>query len=133
MKRKRVIISAVLMLLLVGFGGAYVLLPKNKINAASWKQIQLGMTHSQVEDVLGGPGLNEADASKTVFKMRIIGFGDVLESTNSFGKTQLYWISQNGVMEVYFGDSGLVTGKQFTEWKCVDSNFLDRVRDWFGW
>ena len=134
MKRKRVIISVVFVLLLVGIGCAYVLLPKNKITAASWKQIQLGMTQSQVEDILGGPGvpLNE-DIVEIVDRLKIIDFGELLQQKDGVGKTQLHWISRNGCIEVNFDDTGHVRCKYFQEWKCADSNFLDRVRDWLGW
>ncbi|HMF17276.1 MAG TPA: hypothetical protein VKE98_08730 [Gemmataceae bacterium] len=58
MKRKLKWIAAVLSVLLLGFGAALLLWPRDRITAESWKQIQIGMSEKEVEDILGRPGVS---------------------------------------------------------------------------
>ena len=62
MKRKPKWIAVVLVVLLLGFGTALFLWPRDRITPESWRQIEIGMTENQVEEILGGPGKNEAEA-----------------------------------------------------------------------
>src|SRR5262245_54552616 len=57
MKRKLKWLAIVLAVLLLGFGTALLLWPRDRITAESWKQIQIGMSEKEVEDILGKRGL----------------------------------------------------------------------------
>jgi hypothetical protein len=58
MKRKLKWNAAMLGVLVVGFGVALFLWPRDKITVDSWKQIRIGMTEKEVEEILGGPGMS---------------------------------------------------------------------------
>src|SRR5215467_633386 len=56
MKRKLKWLAVVLAVLLLGFGTALLLWPRDPITAESWKRIRVGMTVEEVERILGRPG-----------------------------------------------------------------------------
>jgi len=59
MKRKLKWIAAVLAVLLLGFGTALLLWPRDRIGAESWQKIRIGMTESEVENILGSSATAE--------------------------------------------------------------------------
>src|SRR5262249_53120915 len=56
MKRKLKWLAIVLAVLLLGFGTALFLGPRDRITVESWQKIQIGMTEEEVAEILGGPG-----------------------------------------------------------------------------
>jgi hypothetical protein len=56
MKRKLKWLAIVLAVLLLGFGTALLLWPRDRITAESWQKIRIGMTENEVAEILGGPG-----------------------------------------------------------------------------
>ena len=67
MKRKLKWTAVVLAVLLLGFGAAIFLWPRDRITAESWEKIQLGMTVEEVQDILGGPGLGTTSRKLRTF------------------------------------------------------------------
>jgi hypothetical protein len=61
MKRKLKWIVVFILVLFVGLGAFLFLLPRDRITADSWKQIRIGMTEKEVEDILGGPGMSDEE------------------------------------------------------------------------
>src|SRR5262249_56779776 len=61
MKRKLKWLAVVLVVLLVGFGTALYLWPRDRITAESWQKIRIGMTEDEVAEILGGPGMRREE------------------------------------------------------------------------
>src|SRR5262249_62055690 len=61
MKRKLKWLAVVLVVLLVGFGTALYLWPRDRITAESWPNIRIGMTEDEVAEILGGPGMRREE------------------------------------------------------------------------
>jgi hypothetical protein len=120
MKRKLKWTAVVLAVVLLGFGAALFLWPRDRVTAESVDKIRVGMTEKEVEDMLGGPGI------KAPFTSKRIKVGPGVPPTIHF------WLGRNGFIEIEFDNDGQVIGKSFHNVK--DSpNFIDRLRDWLGW
>jgi hypothetical protein len=139
MKRKLKWIAAVLAVLLLGFGTALFLWPRDRITPESWRQIEIGMTENQVEEILGGPGMN-------LFQLQLKGrhfFTSVslCEPANydirillPFNEdTPKFWTSQRHCLQIGFDRTGKVRGKVLWESWLDETTFLDRLGDWLGW
>ncbi|HMF18115.1 MAG TPA: hypothetical protein VKE98_12960, partial [Gemmataceae bacterium] len=59
MKRKLKWTAAVLAVLLLGFGTAIFLWPRDRITVETYKKLRIGITEGEVEGLLGGPGISE--------------------------------------------------------------------------
>ena len=145
MKRKLKWIAVLLAVLLLGFGTALFLWPRDRITPASWKDIRIGMTEKEVEDILGSRGItfeefeiqtnalanlvpdgasrSEPDLSRFC--------GNLLEERLR-GACPKYWIGRRGYLAIVVL-RGQVVIKNFYGWKSADPNIIDRLRDWLGW
>jgi hypothetical protein len=121
MKRKLKWTAVVLAVLLLGFGAAIFLWPRDRITAESWEKIRIGMTSEEVEKILGGPGI------KAPFTSQRMKAGPQVPPTIHF------WLGRNGFIEIEFDNDGRVMDKYFHEIHDSESNIVDRLREWLGW
>jgi hypothetical protein len=134
MKRKLKWIAAVLIVLLLGFVAAVYFWPRDRITAASWEKIQIGMTEKEVEEILGKPGVSGVAFVKHVEVSPISFTGPVLvEEPESPSDSEKYWIGQRGIMRIGFDKACEVAVKRFQEVRSTEPTFIDRIRDWLGW
>jgi hypothetical protein len=144
MKRKLKWIGVVLVVLVLGFGTALFLWPRDRITVKSYKQIRIGMTEKEAQEVLGGPGVNvdvaegqwdrlEAQMGKPPLVLKKFQLQEgpwhwkfVPESTN-------VWIGRSGIIWIEFDKDCLVKATYFQEAQSTEPNFIDRIRDWLGW
>jgi len=135
MKRKLKWLAIVLAVSLLGFGTALLLWPRDRITAESWQKIQIGMTEEEVAEVLHGPGLSVEEYENALLKQtkpRIIDGVVLREPGAELGlvvENMKIWIGQRGGMEIQF-ERGHVIRKSFYGFR--PTNFIDRLRDWFG-
>jgi hypothetical protein len=130
MKRRLAKITLLLSALLLVAGGALLLWPQDKINKASWKQIQLGMSENEVNGILGGPGLPWNHPWEQPIHMG----SSLREPNNTAWKLEnpKCWMGRRGYMEIQFDEGGNVAAKLFRYAGPTDWTFVDRVRDWLG-
>jgi hypothetical protein len=135
MKRKLKWTAVVLAVALLGFGTALWLWPRDRITVESWKQIEIGMTEKQVEEILRGPGNDGTDEQEMdqLREMVQVTDKDSLQEPNNFGfwrKGGKFWLGNRGLILINF-ERGMVAYKEF-QWIRA-RNFIDRLRDWLGW
>jgi hypothetical protein len=125
MKRKLKWTAVVLAVSLLGFATAIFLWSRDRITAESWKQIQIGMSEKEVEEILGGPGKRQCPPGlvRQLSEPHDISLFDRFISK--------YWTSQRGCIQVNFDLRGNVCEKAFG--RSGEPNFIDRLRDWLGW
>ena len=123
-------LAIVLAVLLLGFGTALFLWPRDRITAESWQKIRIGMTEKEVVEILGGPGMKfEEFEEKFLIQLEepeLLG-GDELITLQ---KTR-FWRGSRRVMLIHFNQEGRVNHKALSAES--DLNFIDRLRDWLGW
>jgi len=130
MKRKLKWLAVVLAVSLLGLGTALLLWPRDRITAASWKQIRIGMTENQVEEILGQPGMSSEEC-KFFEKGQFLSL-QLAKPIYGVQATFKYWTSQRGTtMQIGFDERGHVSAKRL--WSSGEPSFLDRIRDWLGW
>jgi hypothetical protein len=132
MKRKLKWLAIVLAVSLLGFGTALLLWPRDRINEDSWKQIQIGMTEEEVEDILGRPGVSW-EANLFPFHFELAESNDTLYIRRwpfERWESDKFWTSQRACIQVRFDPRGNISGKAF--WRSAEPSFLDRLRDWLG-
>jgi len=143
MKRKLKWIAVVLVVLLLGFGTVLFLWPRDRITVESWKQLRVGMSQKEVEDILSGPGISYTEFRAHVDTLEELGKPPQPDGRQFFEpdvflprgsiKAALYWIGRRGCIYIEFDEADRVLLKAFYGWCPVDPNFLDRLRDWLGW
>jgi hypothetical protein len=134
MKRKLKWTAVVLAVVLLGFGTALFLWPRDRITAESWRKIQLGMAIDEVEAVLGGPGekFEEMPLSECSFTIDVPEHEEPWK--NPFVKLdmpKLVWFGRHGIIEIGVNRQSRVIYKNFRDQQ--HSTFIDRLRDWLGW
>jgi hypothetical protein len=140
MKRKLKWMSLVLVVLVVGFGTALFLLPRDRITADSWEKIRLGMTEKEVEGILGGPGISWGEYLSNMVALNKKGklpINDGIEflepeSWNEGIDDISVWIGQRGEIRIGMNRRGHVIAKRFQRLRPADPTFVDRIRDWLG-
>ena len=134
MKRKLKWTAVVLVILLLGFGAVLFLLPRDRITPQSWKDIRLGMTEKEVEEILGGAGMSEKQCSAHI-QESVIKTLELVEPNRSVWvlrfQLHTFWVGQRGKMQIEFDGQGCVSGKAF--WEFHETSFMERVCDWLGW
>jgi hypothetical protein len=138
MKRKLKWTAVVLVVLLVGFGVALFLLPRDRITAESWKKIRIGMTVEEVEEILGGPGITSEECRKRhfapgKFSYDGVGFREPRDRVITDGDILKNWKGKHGLMQIGLDSDGHVIAKYFLGLRSADPTFLDHIRDWLGW
>jgi hypothetical protein len=68
MKRTLKWIGVVLVVLLIGFGLALFLWPRDRITRESWERIRIAMTEKEVESILGGRGMDAGEYQEALKK-----------------------------------------------------------------
>jgi hypothetical protein len=137
MKRKLKWTAICLALLVLGFGVALFLWPRDRITRESCEQIRIGMTEKEVEGILGGQGMDAAEYREALKKQagrfrQAVGRGP-LQMAFNFGGYRRFWIGRRGYMEIHFEQDEVVFFRNFQEWEPTDPNIIDRLRDWLGW
>jgi len=134
MKRKLKWLAIVLAILLLGFGTALFLWPRDRITAESWQKIRIGMTEKEVESILGKRGIDEdlADEELTKSAFKVKG-PELMEGPDSFPETLKYWIGRSGIIVIDFDRHYHVRVKVYREGGSEKPTFIDGIRDWLGW
>jgi hypothetical protein len=143
MKRKLKWLAIVLAVSLLGFVGALLLWPQDRITAESWEKIRIGMSEKEVVEILGGPGmsyaedvaqyqrlLKELDQPPWEFK------GPRLyepEDKGVFDDRVKVWNGRRGSIEIELDQDNHVCWKHFRGVRWTNQGILDRLRDWLGW
>jgi len=133
MRRKLKWLAIVLAVLLLGFGTALFLWPRDRITAESWQKIRIGMTEKEVAGILGRSGMSweESNLDTDQFPVRLrLQLAEHINGTWILDRHK-YWTSQHGCMEIEFDPRGSVSGKIF--WRSSERSFIDRLRDWLVW
>jgi hypothetical protein len=120
----------VLMLGLLGavlLGGYLVLwltAPRHRVSHLGWEGIEVGMTQTEVEQVLGGPPGNYASTPYGIMRRQIV----------PQGATSLKeWRGEEGVIDVWFGLDGKVVDAYWVELGYpIHESLLTRLRRWLG-
>ena len=137
MKRKLKWLAIVLAVLLLGFGTALLLSPRDRITAESWQKIRMGMTEEEVEDILGGPGMNRQEFLAKFDQVRDhLIYGDSFvepDWENNDEKQNKIWFARRGFLAVQFDQAGHARRKLFQATRSTDPSFFDRLRDWLGY
>jgi hypothetical protein len=147
MKRKLKWMAVMLFVFLVALGAALFLWPRDRITAASWKKIQVGMSVKEVEAILGNPGMNNEQFEAFYRGQRnkfgkdpfILGGNALVEPEDRrhllhwvHEKDIIVWIGQRGTIQIE-SQQGRVKLKYFEELRSAQRDFVDRIRDWLGW
>jgi hypothetical protein len=131
MKRKLKWAAVLVGVLLLGFGMALFLWPRDRITQA-WKKIQIGMTEKEVEAILGRPGMSREESNFRVLGLLLqLAEPKDLMWTLDQTRTCRYWPSQGAWMQVDFDPRGYVRGKAV--FRSFQPSFIGRLRDWLGW
>ena len=144
MKRKLKWIAAVLAVLLLGFGTALLLWPRDRVTEDSWSEIRIGMTLEQVETILGFPGLDweEHQAKKAKRSRSFILEGsylleprwienEALERERREGDIK-HWAGRRGDIAIFLDECGHVRGKRFRGSRPTEPDLLDRLLIFLG-
>jgi hypothetical protein len=140
MKRKLRWLAIVLAVLLLAFGTALFLWPRDRITEESWKMIRIGMTRAEVEHILGRSGMSYHDFvtqyNQFEEEMGFVDEGVRLEEPESFwpddkNNARFWW--GRGLLRIQFNEQGEVANKVFRAIRPAEPAFLDRLRDWLGW
>ena len=139
MKRKLKWAAVFLALLLLGFGVALFLLPRDWITLATWKDIRVGMKVKEVEGLLGKPGMPFKELCEQwrdhLSKVLVIEGKALAEEPRSrfWGNEETFhWLGRRGIIEIQFDQRGQVRGKIFWGISPAEPSFLDCLRDWLG-
>jgi hypothetical protein len=146
MKRKLKWLSFVLAILLLGFGTALLLWPRDRISAESWEKIRVGMTEKEVADFLGQPSGMSLDQLQGhhfnwfswLVLVEPINYDAITVDVGWNPRpglnqdTHKFWTSQRHCLQIGFDGTGKVRGKVLWE-SNKPSSFIDRIRDWLGW
>ena len=139
MKRKLKWTAVVLAVSLVGFGTALFLWPRDGVTAESWKQIQIGMTEKEVEDILGEAGMTQEKFATCLKALEKNGKVRELDNRRKSGvaangvDNRKYWIGRRGCIEIGFDPPDQVSVKYFCELRSANPSLIDRLRNWLGW
>lgn len=144
MKRKLLRTVLVLAVLLLIAGTAIYLWPQDPITEASWQKIRLGMSETDVEEILGRPGLSDKEGKqqyealmKQLGKEPFIPEGDLLAEPDNIDVLDVpptkVWLGRRGLMSCHIDETGRITAKVFMGWRPAEPTFLERLRDWLGW
>jgi hypothetical protein len=135
MKRKLKWMAVVLVVMVVGLGAALFLWPRDRITPASWKEIRIGMTERDVEDILHKPGRDLLEAAQLEGKIiyNDISFEEPAQFVWDDKLDNKVWLGQRGAIGIVFDKEGHVKSKMFQGYRFAESNLIDRLRDWLGW
>jgi hypothetical protein len=137
MKRKLQWLAIILAVSLLGFGTALLLWPRDRITAESSEKIQIGMTESEVEDILGEPGIASLDLESQFEVIQVLCkdplFLRLEEGPSEFPENIKVWLGRRGLIWIEFEKEDRVRRKVFRVVHSREKNFIDGIRDWLGW
>ena len=149
MKRKLKWLAIVLAVSPLGFGAALFLWPRDRITVESWRKIQLGMMEKEVQEILGGPGMNEEgnedqiEVLEKTFDKLIIAVNARpvkppsiharVAPDNWIAGAKKVWVGRYGFLRIEFDQKGQVKRNTFFEYQQTEPTFVERVQDWLGW
>jgi len=141
MKRKLKWLAIVLAVLLLGFGTALFLWPRERITAESWQKIRIGMTEEEVAEILGGPGMSREETRAEYLRL-LIELGRPPYETDEpwLDEPTLadrlvwlrVWTGQRGRIKIELDHDNHVVWKGFQRVRWINGGILDRLRDWLG-
>jgi hypothetical protein len=137
MKRKLFLVLAGITLV-GGIAALCFSLRYDRVTEASWRQIRLGMSIEEVEQVMGGPGINKGLMEVLRQRNHAGEHFDLSGSGNSifeFDPKQaiirhVTWSGRHGFVIVWLGERDIVAGKVFQG--TQERSFFSRVRDLLG-
>jgi hypothetical protein len=143
MKRKLKWLAVVLAVLLLGFGTALFLWPRNRITAESWQKIRIGMTEEEVVEILGRPGMTyeeagaeydrlEKELGKPPFELEDPSLEEP-ESKLVVEERTKRWTGRRGIILIDLDQDNHVRWKRFHGVRWTNDGILDRLRDRLGW
>jgi hypothetical protein len=143
MKRKLKWLAIVVAVLLLGFGAALLLWPRDRITAESWQRVRIGMTEDEVVGILGSPATTtyeEADAQYRQLEKELDRApwefeGPILEEPAGkfvVGETGKIWNGRRGIIAIDLDQNNHVCRKTFHGGRWINGNIFDRLRDWLG-
>ena len=143
MKRKLKWLAIVLTVLLLGFGTALLLWPRDRITVESWQKIRIGMTEDEVVDILGGPGMTyegafvqyerlEKELGKPPLEFPGPWLQEPEEGLPVLDRVRI-WNGRPGSILIELDQDNHVCLKRFQGLRWTNGGILDRLRDWLGW
>jgi hypothetical protein len=145
MKRKLKWLALVLAVLLLGYGTALLLWPRDRITVESWQKIRIGMTEEEVAEILGEPGMSRAEDlaeyNRLLEELGRVPFeyeGPTLEEPDLWPgflvpSRHRIWNGRRGSIVIQFDEDNHVWWKRFHGMRWINGGILDRLRDWLGW
>jgi hypothetical protein len=140
MKRKLKWLAIVLAVLLLGFGTALLLWPRDRITAESWQKIRIGMTEKEVAEILGSRGMSRQEYWAEYERLeKELGRAPFENVGQPEGRGQLawdrikIWTGRRGRIEIELDQDHHVCWKFFQGVRWRNGDILDRLRDWLGW
>jgi hypothetical protein len=135
-KRKLIWLGAALAILLLCAAAVWFLWPAGpSITVETYERLRPGMSRSEVEGMLGGPGGTRQGFvlwmdNRTCF----MGPGEDLLNENREQPGIKYWYHDTGIVVVRFDDDDCVAAKQFLSVpESSRRQRLRKLREWFGW
>jgi hypothetical protein len=144
MKRKLKWIGVSLVVLVLGFGTALLLWPRDRITAESWQKIRIGMTEDEVAEILDNPGMTDEEAlaqyvalekelGRPPFENEGPRMEEPKEPPRHLVTGSRIWSGHRGIIFVEFDQENRVCCKEFQGGRWINAGVLDRLRDWLGW
>ena len=142
MKGKLKWLAIVLAVLLLGFGTALLLWPRDRITVESWQKIRIGMTEDEVAEILGGPGMSpeedraeldrlENELGRAPFEVEDPSLEEPVRFV--FWDRGRIWTGRRGRIVIGFDQDNHACWKRFNGVRWINEGILDRIRDWLGW
>lgn len=123
----------------------WVSLSRTAITRANYLQIQVGMTHQQVEEVLGGPSRDEMGGAELTTVQLIQEDGSRGEEmpgeplrrwsrfrSEGFDRPPQIWISNQALVRLEFDRANRVANKTGMDLEYAPLPLFTRLRRWFG-
>jgi hypothetical protein len=90
--------------------GAWLLVPRSRINLENFKQIKEGMSQGEVEALFGGP---PGDYANWPHPKRINQFVALVLQGNDDDMVHRFWLGEEGVVKVVFDSHARVISAEF--------------------
>ena len=122
MKSKKLL---VLLIVCLGLGvvASWLFTPRHHVNREGFEKIQIGMTSSRVQEILGGPS---GDYSTGVVKWEQFARLEARILRWSFG-TPKTWSGDEGELMVWFSSQGVVREKHMVPGVRVQASFFRKL------
>ena len=136
LKRRQKWLRAALVTLLLSCAAIWFLWPSSdSITVETYQRLRLGMSHSEVEAMLGGPGGTRQDFADWMDnRSPVEGLGVDLVNEHRDQPGIKYWYQDSGIIVLRFDSDKLVADKQFLGMRVstVRQRFI-RLGELIGW